>query len=445
MARGQPGTGGRDRVTVGVSLEDMPVAVIVADRHATVVAHNQAALDLLQISSEELAARLSDRGLWDAIYEDGRPVDARRGPIRRALAGESVRNEVIGLRIPGQPDRCWVMVAVETRPDDLGQVYQAVCTFTDISEHMRQDRRTSDRIVSRFESALAMLNPLDTSGLLHAAALRSESLLESDGAAVLLRESEGQNHVAVVGLGVLQSQIGAVVSSDDATVAAVVGSGQPQVADANAIDVSSRLQKAVRGACELAMVPLRVANDVVGVLAVARSAGQPAYAPPDLELLARLADATSYSLEHLVRDESLREQVRLQTPETNGQAEGLLLDTMLGVVGRPASPAPPPRPGPAQGKPARPAPSRPPARGQAAAQPGEPRRAERQLTKRELDVLQLVALGRSNSQIAAELVISENTVGSHLSHILRKIGVNSRTSAVVHALAHGMISPISLL
>ena len=56
------------------------------------------------------------------------------------------------------------------------------------------------------------------------------------------------------------------------------------------------------------------------------------------------------------------------------------------------------------------------------------------LTSREVQVLRLIAAGASNRDIAEQLVISERTVKSHITHILGKLGVSSRTQAA--ALAH---------
>ncbi|AEK38166.1 response regulator [Corynebacterium variabile] len=61
------------------------------------------------------------------------------------------------------------------------------------------------------------------------------------------------------------------------------------------------------------------------------------------------------------------------------------------------------------------------------------------LTSRELEVLQLVADGRSNREIGATLFLSEATVKSHLVHINTKLGVRSRTSAVAAAREAGML------
>jgi DNA-binding NarL/FixJ family response regulator len=70
---------------------------------------------------------------------------------------------------------------------------------------------------------------------------------------------------------------------------------------------------------------------------------------------------------------------------------------------------------------------------------GEPAAATHGLTERELEVLGLVAAGKSNRAIAATLVISEHTVARHLQNIFRKLGVSSRTAASAFAYEHGLV------
>jgi DNA-binding NarL/FixJ family response regulator len=62
------------------------------------------------------------------------------------------------------------------------------------------------------------------------------------------------------------------------------------------------------------------------------------------------------------------------------------------------------------------------------------------LTSRELDVLRLVAAGKPNKQIAAELAISERTARTHVSRILRKLGLSSRTQAALWAVREGLVN-----
>ena len=61
------------------------------------------------------------------------------------------------------------------------------------------------------------------------------------------------------------------------------------------------------------------------------------------------------------------------------------------------------------------------------------------LTPRELEVLRLVAAGKSNREIAADLVISEHTVARHIQNIFTKLGVASRTAASAFAFEHGLV------
>ncbi len=61
------------------------------------------------------------------------------------------------------------------------------------------------------------------------------------------------------------------------------------------------------------------------------------------------------------------------------------------------------------------------------------------LTARELQVLRLVAIGRSNREIASSLVISEHTVARHVQNLFAKLGVSSRTEAGAFAFTHGLV------
>jgi DNA-binding NarL/FixJ family response regulator len=60
------------------------------------------------------------------------------------------------------------------------------------------------------------------------------------------------------------------------------------------------------------------------------------------------------------------------------------------------------------------------------------------LTAREVEVLQLIAAGKSNRQIAATLFLSPGTVNIHVNHILTKTNTANRTEAAAFALRHGL-------
>jgi two-component system, NarL family, response regulator len=63
-----------------------------------------------------------------------------------------------------------------------------------------------------------------------------------------------------------------------------------------------------------------------------------------------------------------------------------------------------------------------------------------ELSGREVNVLQLMAQGMSNQEIGTALGVGESTIKSHVNHILRKLGVNDRTQAVITAVKRGLIN-----
>lgn len=75
------------------------------------------------------------------------------------------------------------------------------------------------------------------------------------------------------------------------------------------------------------------------------------------------------------------------------------------------------------------------------ASPPKDRDPAAELTPREIEVLQLIAQGHSNSEIADQLVITERTVKAHVSNLLGKLHLSDRTQAAVYAWREGLMNP----
>jgi DNA-binding NarL/FixJ family response regulator len=74
---------------------------------------------------------------------------------------------------------------------------------------------------------------------------------------------------------------------------------------------------------------------------------------------------------------------------------------------------------------------------------GPPQASVEELTARELDVLRLIGRGATNTEIAAELFVSEGTVKTHVGHIFTKLDLRDRAAAVIFAFDHGLVEPRS--
>ncbi|MBZ5596011.1 MAG: PAS domain S-box protein [Acidobacteriia bacterium] len=118
--------------------EAVGVGVVLAGPSAEIKECNQAALDLLGLTREQLVDRISFDPEWKAIWEDGSDCPGEEHPIPRVIAQrQRVRGEVIGVYRPKAQDWVWLLVNAEPRFAEDGSVIEVICSFTDITERKR--------------------------------------------------------------------------------------------------------------------------------------------------------------------------------------------------------------------------------------------------------------------------------------------------------------------
>ena len=80
-------------------------------------------------------------------------------------------------------------------------------------------------------------------------------------------------------------------------------------------------------------------------------------------------------------------------------------------------------------------------RSAAVAPQAEPQSGVESLTSRELEVLVRIGQGKTNAEIAAEFVVGEGTIKTHINHVFTKLQLRDRAAAVVYAFDHDLVSP----
>ncbi|MEO8613005.1 MAG: PAS domain S-box protein [Chloroflexota bacterium] len=115
-------------------VQNLHVGVLLQGPNGEVFLFNQAALDLLAVSEDQIFDRVPVDPSWNIIHEDGSDFPKAMQPVPQAIeTGKPVRDAVMGVFHPDTQDRVWLLVNAEPSLGIDGTVKEVICTFRDIS------------------------------------------------------------------------------------------------------------------------------------------------------------------------------------------------------------------------------------------------------------------------------------------------------------------------
>ncbi len=121
-------------------VSSMVEGVVVLDPEGRILEANDAALDILRLTPDEITGMLTSDPSWQAIHEDGRPMQTEEMPAMRALAtGQKVTDGTIGLGADASVSQWLSVNAVPLFDGDAAEPYAVVATFSDVTKRRQRE------------------------------------------------------------------------------------------------------------------------------------------------------------------------------------------------------------------------------------------------------------------------------------------------------------------
>ena len=116
-------------------IEDLSVGVLMQGKDAEILLSNQAALDLLGITADQLLGKSSFDPDWKVVHDDGSEFPGETHPVPTAIKTlKSVRGVIMGVHRPLLNDLVWLQVDANPTLDSDGELIHVICTFIDITQ-----------------------------------------------------------------------------------------------------------------------------------------------------------------------------------------------------------------------------------------------------------------------------------------------------------------------
>nr|WP_290225196.1 response regulator [Trichocoleus desertorum] len=133
-------------------LDEMHIGVLLLNAKAEVMAHNQAVIHLLHLSSDDLVGQTFGVN-WPLLQVDGTPCSVSELPVQQAIAlGQSI-NGVVLIAASSSKNHRWLLINVELQTLENGQVERIVCTINDITQQKQAEAALQDTLEREQASA----------------------------------------------------------------------------------------------------------------------------------------------------------------------------------------------------------------------------------------------------------------------------------------------------
>ena len=120
-----------------VLIQNLQSAVALVNEHGVFTIVNQAFLRIFELNDDSSIKNVNDRdwSQWQVFDEQGRLLGLDEHPVRKAaLQGRTVRDQLIAMKAPANPQIKWLLVSAEPILDSQGHIYRLICTYHDITE-----------------------------------------------------------------------------------------------------------------------------------------------------------------------------------------------------------------------------------------------------------------------------------------------------------------------
>lgn len=127
-------------------IQYIPIGILLQGPHAEMLLSNPKALEVLDLTEDQLLGKTSFDPDWNVIHEDGSPFPGETHPVPQAIAARKpIHNVVMGVYRPTIKDRVWLLVNAEPLLNSDGVVQQVICTFNDITKLKQAEAALRDR------------------------------------------------------------------------------------------------------------------------------------------------------------------------------------------------------------------------------------------------------------------------------------------------------------